>query len=222
MEYKYSTINEVNHFEFGEAVVGDIQLTERMFHLVLDNVKICPENSCNRDIRMMRTNELLFKIYLICVILGSLLRNMLGEWEPIYDTYRFVSKGRWGTFFLSFSSIIILVLIFRCFIQYIKKVHVGIRILIISSILYYLIWTVLALDKAPAQSVFFESISTSVILLPVSVLLGFDDNIWNIFFQPSLTCSNSSFCHFFLTRLQCFVFSIGFSFIKKIHLADYP
>ena len=30
MEYKYSTINEVNHFEFGEAVVGDIQLTERM------------------------------------------------------------------------------------------------------------------------------------------------------------------------------------------------
>ena len=102
MEYKYSTINEVNHFEFGEAVVGDIQLTERMFHLVLDNVKICPENSCNRDIRMMRTNELLFKIYLICVILGSLLRNMLGEWEPIYDTYTFVSKGRWGTYFLSF------------------------------------------------------------------------------------------------------------------------
>ena len=125
-------------------------------------------------------NELLFKIYLICVILGSLLRNMLGEWEPIYDTYRFVSKGRWGTFFLSFSSIIILVLIFRCFIQYIKKVHAGIRILIISSILYYLIWTVLALDKAPAQSVFFESISTSVILLPVAALLGFDDNIWNI------------------------------------------
>ena len=30
---------------------------------------------------------------------------MLGEWEPVYDTYRFVSKGRWGTFFLSFSSI---------------------------------------------------------------------------------------------------------------------
>ena len=33
-QYKYSTINEVNHCEFGEAVVGDIQLTERMFHLV--------------------------------------------------------------------------------------------------------------------------------------------------------------------------------------------
>lgn len=54
------------------------------------------------------------------------------------------------------------------------------RVLIVSSILYYLIWTVLALDKAPVQSVFFESISTSVILLPVSALLGFDDNIWNI------------------------------------------
>ena len=38
MEYKYSTINEVNHFEFGEAVVGDIQLTERMFHLSLIHI----------------------------------------------------------------------------------------------------------------------------------------------------------------------------------------
>lgn len=125
-------------------------------------------------------NELLFKAYLICVVLGCILRNMFGEWEPIYDTYTFVSKGRWGTFFLSFSSIILFVLIFRCTIHYIKKIHVGIRILLISLIFYYLIWTILSLDKAPIQSVFFEAISTSVILLPVSLLLGFDNNIWNI------------------------------------------
>lgn len=153
-------------------------------------------------------NELLFKIYLICVILGSLLRNMLGEWEPIYDTYRFVSKGRWGTFFLSFSSIIILVLIFRCFIQYIKKVHAGIRILIISSIIYYLIWTVLALDKAPAQSVFFESISTSVILLPVAALLGFDDNIWNIL-ENKLPYINILFCCCFYIAVFSFWANYG-------------
>ena len=115
-----------------------------------------------------------------CTILGCLLRNMFGEWKPIYDTYTFVSKGKWGTFFLSFSSIILFVLIFRCSIHYIKKIHSGIKILIISSIFYYLIWTVLSIDKAPIQSVFFEAISTSVILLPVSLLLGFDDNIWNI------------------------------------------
>lgn len=36
------------------------------------------------------------------------------------------------------------------------------------------------ISKAPIQSVFFEAISTSVILLPLSSLLGFDDNIWNI------------------------------------------
>ena len=125
-------------------------------------------------------NELLFKAYLICVVLGCILRNMFGEWKPIYDTYTFVSKGRWGTFFLSFSSVILFVLIFRCSIQYIKKIHVGIRILLISLIFYYLIWTILSLDKAPVQSVFFEAISTSVILLPVSLLLGFDNNIWNI------------------------------------------
>ena len=62
MDYKYHTINEINHFEFGEAVIGDIQLTDRMFHVVLDNVKIKPENSCNRDIRTMRTNELFRKL----------------------------------------------------------------------------------------------------------------------------------------------------------------
>ena len=39
-------------------------------------------------------NELLFKIYLICVILGSLLRNMLGEWEPIYDTFKNVKTDK--------------------------------------------------------------------------------------------------------------------------------
>ena len=125
-------------------------------------------------------NELLFKLYLICVVLGCLLRNMLGEWKTIYDTYTFVSKGRWGTFFLSFSSIILFVLIFRCIYTLHKKVHAGIRILLIKLDFLLFDMTVLSLDKAPIQSVFFEAISTSVILLPLSLLLGFDDNIWNI------------------------------------------
>ena len=62
MNYKYNTINEFSHFSFGEAVIGDIQITEGMFRAVIDNVKILPENSCNRDIRTMRTNELLLKL----------------------------------------------------------------------------------------------------------------------------------------------------------------
>ena len=148
-------------------------------------------------------NELLFKAYLICVVLGCILRNMFGEWEPIYDTYTFVSKGRWGTFFLSFSSIILFVLIFRCSIHYIKKIHVGIRILLISLIFYYLIWTILSLDKAPIQSVFFEAISTSVILLPVSLLLGFDNNIWNIL-KNELSRINILLC--------CCFYIVAFSF----------
>ena len=94
------------------------------------------------------------------------------------------------------------------FIQYIKKVHAGIRILIISSILYYLIWTVLALDKAPAQSVFFESISTSVILLPVAALLGFDDNIWNIL-ENKLPYINILFCCCFYIAVFSFWANYG-------------
>lgn len=53
--------------------------------------------------------------------------------------------------------------------EYISNWNFGldIKILLISLIFYYLIWTVLSLDKAPIQSVFFEAISTSVILLPL-------------------------------------------------------
>ena len=86
--------------------------------------------------------------------------------------------------------------------------HAGIRILIISSILYYLIWTVLALDKAPAQSVFFESISTSVILLPVAALLGFDDNIWNIL-ENKLPYINILFCCCFYIAVFSFWANYG-------------
>ena len=62
MDYKYNAVNELNHFDFAEAVVGDVQLLGKMFHMVIDNVKILPENSFNRDIRTMRTNGMLFKI----------------------------------------------------------------------------------------------------------------------------------------------------------------
>ena len=63
MNYKYNTTNEFEHFDFAEAVIGDIQLANGMFRAVIDNVKILPENSCNRDIRTMRTNELLFQLH---------------------------------------------------------------------------------------------------------------------------------------------------------------
>lgn len=75
----YQTTNEMNHFEFHEAQVGNIQVTEGMFHLVLDNVRILPENSCNRDIRTMRCNELLFKIE------NPTIREVVEEGYKLYD-----------------------------------------------------------------------------------------------------------------------------------------
>lgn len=75
----YQATNEMNHFEFDEAQVGNIQVTEGMFHLVLDNVRILPENSCNRDIRTMRCNELLFKIE------NPAIREVVEEGYKLYD-----------------------------------------------------------------------------------------------------------------------------------------
>ncbi|MDE7312390.1 MAG: subtilin biosynthesis sensor protein SpaK [Eubacterium sp.] len=59
---KYVTTNEWKHFGFLEAYISDIQKVGGCFQLILDNVKIAPENSKNRDIREMRANALCFRI----------------------------------------------------------------------------------------------------------------------------------------------------------------
>lgn len=59
---KYKTTDEWKNFSFAEAYIGDVQVTNGFFHMELDNVKILPENSCNRDIRKMRTNGLVLKL----------------------------------------------------------------------------------------------------------------------------------------------------------------
>ncbi len=59
---KYKTVNEFHNFSFAETHISDIQITSGFFHMELDDVKIAPSNSCNRDIRQMRCNSLIFKL----------------------------------------------------------------------------------------------------------------------------------------------------------------
>ena len=59
---KYTTTNEFTHFNFSESYIQDIQIMEGLLHFHLDNVTILPENSCNRDIREMRANNVLLKM----------------------------------------------------------------------------------------------------------------------------------------------------------------
>jgi hypothetical protein len=59
---KYKTTNEWNHFDFSQAYISEVRSTLDSLYLVLDNVVILPENSCNRDIRKMRANQLQFTI----------------------------------------------------------------------------------------------------------------------------------------------------------------
>lgn len=58
----YQTQNELEHFIFGEAVIEDFRPSPGGFTLLLDNVRILPENSTNRDIRTMRCNEMTLKV----------------------------------------------------------------------------------------------------------------------------------------------------------------
>lgn len=58
----YTTQDELNHFDFAESYIGDIEMVNGIFRMYLDNVTILPENSCNRDIRTMRANGFVLKI----------------------------------------------------------------------------------------------------------------------------------------------------------------
>ena len=58
----FFTENEVETFDFGEAHVSELRFGLGPFYMLLDNVKILEKNSCNRDVRTMRTNGLMFRI----------------------------------------------------------------------------------------------------------------------------------------------------------------
>lgn len=58
----YRTENEFTHFKFSDVHVSDIMMSFGTFKICLDNVIIKSENSCNRDIRDMRTNGLILKL----------------------------------------------------------------------------------------------------------------------------------------------------------------
>ena len=76
---KYHTINELDHFCFKEAYIAQICAVNGMFEIVFDNVTILPENSCNRDIREMRANDLVLKIK------EPVIRSLVREGYKVYD-----------------------------------------------------------------------------------------------------------------------------------------
>lgn len=75
----YRTTDELEHFNFADAYIGDVQVTSGFLHIFLDNVTILPENSCNRDIREMRANQLLLKIE------GASIEAVVEEGYKVYD-----------------------------------------------------------------------------------------------------------------------------------------
>lgn len=58
----YRTVDEVQHFDFQDAEIKEIKQERGHLVFLLGYVTILPENSCNRDIRKMGTNELLLQI----------------------------------------------------------------------------------------------------------------------------------------------------------------
>ena len=58
----YRTVDEFKGFNFKDAHITAMERANGHFIAILDDVKILPDNSCNRDIREMRTNELELKL----------------------------------------------------------------------------------------------------------------------------------------------------------------
>lgn len=57
----FHTKNELEHFDFAGAEVIEAKAYRDQIIFQLGFVKILPENTCNRDIRVMGTNELTLK-----------------------------------------------------------------------------------------------------------------------------------------------------------------
>ncbi len=76
---KYQTKNELEHFLFQESYLSEIRMGSGTFYAVLDHVTIQPENSCNRDIRQMRTNQLHLTIE------GAEIKAFVKEGYQVYD-----------------------------------------------------------------------------------------------------------------------------------------
>lgn len=58
----FRTVDEFKNFDFNEAHISGIEIRDGHVFLMLDNVMIAAANSCNRDIREMRTNDLVLKL----------------------------------------------------------------------------------------------------------------------------------------------------------------
>ena len=84
---RYTTTDELEHFSFAEAYIADVQLAGGFFHMTLSNVTILPENSCNRDIREMRANDLVLKIE------EPVIRSLVREGYKVYDANGVLMKN---------------------------------------------------------------------------------------------------------------------------------
>ena len=76
---KYHTDNELQNFRFEGAYIAETCAVNGIFEMILDNVTILPQNSCNRDIREMRANGLKLKIR------EPLIEALIEEGYKVYD-----------------------------------------------------------------------------------------------------------------------------------------
>ena len=87
----YRTVDEFNGFDFKDAHVTSMERRYGHFLAVLDDVKILPSNSCNRDIREMRTNELVLKLN------DAVVEEFILEGCQIYDADGVLQEEREDT-----------------------------------------------------------------------------------------------------------------------------
>ncbi len=72
---KFQSVNEMNHFDFTEAVLQKCEREMNRVVITLDNVKILPEHSLNRDIVTKRTNDFVLTFHNVA------------EWKLVEEGY---------------------------------------------------------------------------------------------------------------------------------------
>ena len=77
---RYKTENELDNFKFADTHIQFVEYRMGSFIVVADNVTICANNSCNRDIRDMRANNM--GITINNAVITSFIKEGYKEYDP--------------------------------------------------------------------------------------------------------------------------------------------
>lgn len=130
---------------------------------------------------IVRKKDLMFYIVLVGLVLSQIISGFSGSWEPIWSSYTYIQQTpTWVVWASYLSKIMLMYLSITLFFKYRNSIGSGLKLAMYITLLAFICWTIISFREQEFKQIFFGSVSTTLILIPMMVFLGFDDGIWRI------------------------------------------